>query len=86
MRIRNHLLSKLLVQTVFVLSFASITTFADELKDISQMAENGQQAAALERINTYLAANPKDAQAMFIKGIILAESNKRDDADRKSVV
>ena len=80
MRIRNHLLSKFLVQTAFVLSFVSITTFADELKDISQMAENGQQAAALERINTYLAANPKDAQAMFMKGIILAESNKRDDA------
>ena len=80
MRIRNHLLSKFLVQTAFVLSFVSITTFADELKDISKMAENGQQAAALERINTYLAANPKDAQAMFMKGIILAESNKRDDA------
>ena len=34
----------------------------------------------MERINTYLAANPKDAQAMFMKGIILAESGKRDDA------
>ena len=80
MRIRNHHLLKLLVQATLVLSFASITTFADELKDISQMAENGQQAAALERIKTYLAANPKDAQAMFMKGIILAESNKRDEA------
>jgi tetratricopeptide (TPR) repeat protein len=53
---------------------------ADELKDISQLAESGQQAQALERINTYLAANPKDAQAMFMKGIILAESGKRDEA------
>lgn len=58
----------------------SATAFADELKDISQMAESGQQAAALERINSYLAANPRDAQAMFMKGIILAESGKRDDA------
>ena len=80
MRIRNHHLLKLLLQVALVLSFASTTTFADELKDISKMAENGQQAAALERINTYLAANPKDAQAMFMKGIILAESNKRDEA------
>lgn len=80
MKIRNLLLSKLVVQVAFVLSFASISVFADELKDISQMAENGQQAAALERINTYLAANPKDAQAMFMKGIILAETGKRDDA------
>ena len=80
MIIRNHSLSKLLVQVIFAFTFASITAFADELKDISQMAESGQQAAALERINTYLAANPKDAQAMFMKGIILAESNKREEA------
>jgi Flp pilus assembly protein TadD/ketosteroid isomerase-like protein len=79
MTIRNLLLLKLLAPCILALSFASVAV-ADELKDISQMAESGQQAAALERINTYLAANPKDAQAMFMKGIILAESGKRDDA------
>jgi tetratricopeptide (TPR) repeat protein len=79
MTIRNLLLLKLIAPFILALSFASVVN-ADELKDISQMAENGQQAAALERINTYLAANPKDAQAMFMKGIILAESGKRDDA------
>ncbi len=73
-------IAKLLAPFLLVLSFASATAYADELKDISQMAENGQQAAALDRINTYLAANPKDAQAMFMKGIILAESGKREDA------
>ena len=80
MTIRNRLLSKLLIQLVFAITFASSNAFADELKDISQMADNGQQAAALERINAYLAANPKDAQGMFMKGIILAESNKREEA------
>jgi Flp pilus assembly protein TadD len=79
MTIRNLLLLKLLAPCILALSFTSVAV-ADELKDISQMAESGQQAAALERINTYLAANPKDAQAMFMKGIILAESGKRDDA------
>lgn len=79
MTIRNLLLLKLLAPIILALLFASLA-HADELKDISQMAESGQQAAALERINTYLAANPKDAQAMFMKGIILAESGKRDDA------
>jgi Flp pilus assembly protein TadD/ketosteroid isomerase-like protein len=80
MIIRNLLLPKLLVQVFVVLALTSNVVFADELKDISQMAESGQQAAALERINTYLVANPKDAKAMFMKGIILAESGKRDDA------
>lgn len=73
------MLIKLLAPFILAFTFNSIA-IADELKDISQMAENGQQAQALERINTYLAANPKDAQAMFMKGIILAESGKRDDA------
>ncbi len=73
-------LAKLLTLLIIALTFASSTTFADELKDISQMAEGGQQVAALDRINTYLVANPKDAKAMFMKGIIQAEIGKREDA------
>ena len=79
MKIHNSILLKFITALVLVLSFATLAS-ADELKDISQMAENGQQAAALARINTFLAANPKDAQAMFMKGIILAESGKREEA------
>lgn len=79
MTIRNFLRSNLIGPMLLVLAFSS-SALADELKDISQMADQGQQAQALERINAYLAANPKDAQAMFMKGIILAESGKRDDA------
>lgn len=53
---------------------------ADNLKEIAQLANQGQQAAALDKINTYIAANPKDVQAQFIKGVILAEQNRRDEA------
>ena len=60
MIIRNVLLLKIIAPLVLALSF-SVPASADELKDISQMAENGQQAAALDRINTYLAANPRNA-------------------------
>ncbi|MES2579680.1 MAG: tetratricopeptide repeat protein [Pseudomonadota bacterium] len=80
MNIRSRSLSKLLIQFLLVLSLASSYAFADELKDISQLSEQGQQAAALERVNAYLVANPKDPQALFMKGIILVESGKRDDA------
>jgi tetratricopeptide (TPR) repeat protein len=73
-------LTKLLALLIIALTFASPAAFADELKDISKMAEDGQQVAALDRINTYLAANPKNPQAMFMKGIIQAESGKREDA------
>ena len=78
--LHRNFLSKIFAPTLLAISLIATPAFADELKDISQMAENGQQAQALERINTYLAANPKDAQAMFMKGIILAESGKREDA------
>lgn len=77
---RSRSLSKLLIQFLLMLSFVSTYAFADELKDISQLSEQGKQTIALERVNAYLAANPKDAQALFMKGIILVESDKRDDA------
>ena len=80
MNIRSRSLSKLVVQFLLASGFAITFAFADELKDISQLSDQGQQAAALERVNAYLVANPKDPQAMFMKGIILVESGKRDDA------
>ena len=81
MTIKNILLKKYAAPFLVALMFVFATPIvADELKDISKMAEQGQQDAALKRINTYLEANPKDAQGMFMKGIILAESGQRDDA------
>ncbi len=80
MTIQNILLKKCVAPILLSLMFAVTPVAADELKDISKMAEQGQQDAALKRINAYLDANPKDAQGMFTKGIILAESGKRNEA------
>ncbi|MEQ1767647.1 MAG: tetratricopeptide repeat protein, partial [Methylotenera sp.] len=55
---------------------------ADELKDISQMADQGQAVAAIDRLNVYIQANPKNAQALFMKGVLLAEQGRRDEAIR----
>ncbi len=60
--------------------YMSDSVQADDLKDIAQQASQGQQAAALNRINAYLNTNPTDVQAMFIRGVILAEQNRRDEA------
>jgi len=67
---------------VFVISasFAFSFAHADELKDISQLADQGQTAVALDRVNTFIAANPKNAQALFMKGVLLAEQGRRDEA------
>jgi tetratricopeptide (TPR) repeat protein len=51
-----------------------------ELREINQLSEQGNQAAALDKVNSYLSSNPKNAEAMFMRGVILVELGKRDDA------
>ena len=53
---------------------------ADALQDISKQIKQGQHAQALEQIDKYLAAKPKDAQGRFLKGIALTEMNRPNDA------
>lgn len=52
----------------------------DELQDVNQMLRNGQFDQALARVNSFLAGKPKDARGRFLKGLILAEQNKANDA------
>ena len=53
---------------------------ADALQDISKQIKQGQHAQALEQVDKYLAGKPKDAQGRFLKGIVLAEMNKPNEA------
>src|SRR5687768_10038817 len=52
----------------------------DELQDVNQMLKLGQFDQALTRVNNYLSTRPKDARGRFLKGLILAEQNKPNDA------
>ncbi|MSP86817.1 MAG: tetratricopeptide repeat protein [Methylotenera sp.] len=76
------LLKSIMTKSLLILSVSLLMSpaHADELKDISQMADQGQAASAIERLNTYITANPKNAQALFMKGVLLAEQGHRDDA------
>lgn len=53
---------------------------ADSLQDINRLLKQGQQAQALEQVDNYLADKPKDAQGRFLKGLILTEMNRLNDA------
>ncbi len=53
---------------------------SNELKEINQLSEQGNQAAALDRVNSFIANNPKNAEALFMRGVILVELGKRDEA------
>jgi tetratricopeptide (TPR) repeat protein len=69
----------------FVLTVGlSLSTFAwaqsDPLQDANQLFRQGQFDRAMDRVNGYLASRPKDARGRFLKGLILTEQNKPNEA------
>jgi tetratricopeptide (TPR) repeat protein len=59
---------------------ASLSAQADDIQDANKLFKQGQHPQALEKVNGYLAAKPKDAQARFLKGLILTEQGNTGDA------
>lgn len=73
--------SKLLVSAASViLLLLAPAVHADALQDISKQIKQGQYPQALEQVDKYLAGKPKDAQGRFLKGIVLTEMNKPNEA------
>ena len=54
--------------------------FADELQDVSKLVSSGKLDEGEKRADAFLAKTPKDAQMRFLKGVILAQRGKRDEA------
>src|SRR5687767_8750179 len=52
----------------------------DPLQDANQLFRQGQFDRAMERVNNYLSSRPKDARGRFLKGLILTEQNKPNEA------
>jgi tetratricopeptide (TPR) repeat protein len=50
------------------------------IQDVNQAFRQGNNAAALDKVNAFLTANPKDAQGRFLKGLVLTELNRYNDA------
>ena len=53
---------------------------ADEIADIGKLLRGGQLDQALQRVDSFLATKPRDAQGRFLKGLILTEQNKTQEA------
>ena len=64
---------------VLLLSFA-FSVHADEIQDANQLFKQKQYDQALQKVDSLLATKPKDAQARFLKGLILTEQGKTDAA------
>ena len=62
------------------LLFCCNFAFADDMQDAHQLFKQGQQEQALAKVDAVLSAKPKDAQARFLKGLILTEQGKTAEA------
>jgi tetratricopeptide (TPR) repeat protein len=62
------------------LTFGIGIAAANDVQDINQLFRKGDLTEALNRANQYLLKNPKDAQARFLKGLILADQDKSAEA------
>src|SRR5437764_5537644 len=59
---------------------AAAAARADDLQDAQQLFKSGHTQQALERLNRALAANPREPQASFLKGLIFTEQGKQQEA------
>jgi tetratricopeptide (TPR) repeat protein len=62
------------------LAFAGAPSHADEADEVTKLIQNSQFDQALARADAYLANRPNDAQMRFLKGLILTERNKPNEA------
>lgn len=73
-------LPRLFAAVALCLAVSAASAQTNEVQDINLQFRKGDLAGALARANTYLAKNPKDAQVRFLKGLILADQGKTNDA------
>ena len=69
-----------LTASLFALFSFSSLSFADDIQDANKLFKQGQNAQALEKVNAFLATKPKDAQARFLKGLIVNEQGNATEA------
>jgi tetratricopeptide (TPR) repeat protein len=53
---------------------------AADIPDIQRLLKQGQYPQALDEADAYISAKPKDPQGRFLKGVILSEMNRTNDA------
>lgn len=65
---------------LLVLLAAPLAAWGDELNEADLLLRAGRPVQALERVDEYLAKKPGDMQARFLKGVILAEASRDNEA------
>ena len=58
----------------------ALSRAADDYQEASRLFKDGQRAEALDRVDAFLGQHPRDARARFLKGVILSEQSRTQDA------
>jgi len=80
--ILRRLLPATLPATILVLFFAFTlpAAVASELAEAERLLKQGQAPQALAKVEAYVAGKPRELQGRFLKGLILMEMNRPNDA------
>lgn len=60
----------------------SLNASADEIQDANKLFKQGHHAQALNKVDAILSSKPKDAQARFLKALILTEQGQTEESVR----
>ena len=69
-----------LLSVILLLGVPPARAQNNALREVNQLLRQGQMDKALERVDAYLVAQPKEARGRFLKGLILTEQNKPAEA------
>jgi Flp pilus assembly protein TadD len=69
-----------LVLLAVTLGVCVLSVHADELADIQRLQAAGEASAALQQADKALLAKPRDAQLRFVRGVLLVELKRDDEA------
>ena len=75
-----RLLHRQLCAGVLLGAVLASPAFADDYADVNRLVRAGQVAEALNKADQFLAAKPRDPQMRFLKGVILTETGKANEA------
>lgn len=75
----RSLVLRALAATLVLTTLSGITR-ADELSEVTRLHRAGQTSAALQRAEQFLAGKPDDTQMRFLRGVLLADSQRNAEA------
>ena len=80
MLLRPLRLNLAIAAVVLAFAGAAFAAPADDLREAQKLYAQGRLQPAMEKVDAYLKAQPREPQGRFLKGLILTEQKKVNEA------